>query len=268
MTVENRTVFNPLLARIMLRTSRIQPVNASVSAEAAKRPIYKRVGEYVRQQKEELKSIKHPHLPKISFDSKVGYFAPKTWAFWRSLIACFFIFAIVGHWLEIPYCLFMDHFFGIVDDGYPVWSDPWYHPYWIYGIGAVIVTLLVEPLKEWIVVRRKTLWGALLQTFAMVTLIAMLTELIMGWLVNQPDAAGNYPFWDNSQLPLNVFGQAWLVNDAVIGFIAVLYVWILYPLVCEGFQKLSVRFANKAFVVVVIGFAACCTASYVQLALT
>lgn len=225
-----------------------------------------RIHAYLEHRKRELRVARKPHLHRISKEDEIGYFAPHTWAFWRALITCFFAFALVGHWLEIPYCLFMNHFFGIVDADYPVWSDPWFHPYWIYGIGAVIVTLLVEPVKEWIVLKRKTLAGALLQTFVMVTLIAMLTELIMGLLVNQPDATGRYPFWDNSQLPLNVLGQAWLVNDAVIGFLAVIYVWVLWPLVCEGFQKLRPSVANKVFAGIVIAFSVCCTASYIQLA--
>ena len=29
----------------------------------------------------------------------------------------------------------------------------------------------------------------------------------MGFLLNQPDAAGNYPLWDNSQLPGNILGR-------------------------------------------------------------
>ncbi|MCI9130227.1 MAG: putative ABC transporter permease [Eggerthellaceae bacterium] len=261
MQADNSSVRTSLLSKVMLRRSCSPAMSGS-----AKVPVHKRVGDHVRKQKEQLKTAKRPHLPRLTLESEVGYFTPKTWAFWRSLIVCFCVFAIVGHWLEIPYCLFMDSAFGIVDGDYAVWTDPWYHPYWIYGIGAVIVTLLVEPLKEWIVVRRKTLWGALLQTFIMVTLIAMLTELIMGWLVNQPDEFGKYPFWDNSQLPLNVFGQAWLVNDMVIGAIAVAYVWLLYPLICEGFQRLRPKHANVAFAIIMAAFAACCITSYVQLA--
>ncbi len=198
---------------------------------------------------------------------EIGYFAPKTWAFWRSVITCFCLFSIVGHWLEIPYCTFMHSCFGIVEADYAVWTDPWYHPYWIYGIGAVIVTLLIEPLKEWTVSRRKTLVGAILETFVLLVIISMLTELIMGWLVNQPDEFGDYPFWNNSELPLNIFGQAWLVNDIVIGVVATLYVWVLYPLICEGYMALRPKTANIVFAILMVAFAACCTISYIQLAL-
>ena len=206
-----------------------------------------------------------PRLHRLTKSDEVGYFAPKTWGFWRCLIVSFCIFSIAGHWLEIPYCLFMDRFFGIVSDGYAVWTDPWYHPYWVYGIGAVVMTLIIEPLKEVIVLRRKTLWGALIETFVLAVILSMFMELIIGLLVNQPDASGEYPYWDNSQMPLNIFGQAWLVNDIVIGFIAVIYVWALFPLICEGFSFLRPNIANGVFVFIVVGFAICCTVSYLQL---
>ncbi len=262
MPAEERTAERPTLSKT-IATMRTPHPSLTMRAKCAA----SHLRAAMRERKEELRARRKPHLRRITKRDEVGYFAPKTWQFWRALITSFCIFTIVGHWLEIPYCTFMDSMFGIVDADYPVWSDPWYHPYWIYGIGAVIVTLLVEPVKEWIVLKRKTLAGALVQTFIIVTVIAMLTELIMGWLVNQPDATGRYPFWDNSQLPLNVFGQAWLVNDMVIGLVAVIYVWLLWPLICEGFQKLRPRVANGVFACIVVGFAACCTASYIQLAL-
>ena len=90
----------------------------------------------------------------------------------------------------------------------------------------------------------------------------------MGWLINQPDpTTGEYPFGDNSQLPGNVFGQAWLVNDFFIGLAAMIYVWVIFPLVCEGFSRLSPKAANVAFALIIVGFAACVTASYLELKL-
>ena len=199
---------------------------------------------------------------------EIGYFAPRTWDFWRALIVCFCLCCILGHWLEMPYCWLMDRLFGIVADDYAVWTDPWYHPYWVYGFGAVFMTLLIEPLKERLILHRKTLWGAFLESLVIAILAAMVLELVMGWLINQPDPmTGEYPFWDNSQLPLNIFGQAWLVNDFFIGLVAMIYVWVIFPLVCEGFSRLSPKAANVAFALIIIGFAACVTASYLELKL-
>jgi len=195
-----------------------------------------------------------------------GYFAPHTWAFWRGLIVCFCVFSLVGHLLEFPYCTFMGNF-GIVSTGYALWTDPWFHPYWVYGIGAVVMTLALEPFKESLFRRCKTVGGALLVTFVVMVILAMLMELLIGELVNQPDAAGVYPYWDNSRLPLNIAGQAWLVNDLAIGAAAMLYLWVLYPLICEGFARLSPRAANIVFGVIVAVFAGCCIASYSILSL-
>ena len=48
----------------------------------------------------------------------------------------------------------------------------------------------------------------------------------------------------------------------MIGLVAVLYIWVLYPLICAGFRSLSPRTANIVFAAVLVVFAACCIASY------
>lgn len=205
---------------------------------------------------------------KLSAKDEVGYFKPKTWAFWRSLITSFCILCILGHWLEGGYCLIMNSLFGIVEPDYAIWIDPWYHPYWVYGFGAIFMTLFIEPLKESFILKRKTLWGALLQTFVITVILSMLMELIFGLLINQPDEFGEYPYWDNSELPLNILGQAWLVNDFFIGFGAVVYVWLVYPLICEMFIHCKKpKNANILFGIIVGVFVLCCIASYTQLIL-
>lgn len=59
-----------------------------------------------------------------------------TWPFWRNLAVYFCVFSLVGHWLEIIYCTFMD-LFGIVDEDSLVWDDPFY-PFLVYGVGCVV----------------------------------------------------------------------------------------------------------------------------------
>lgn len=207
------------------------------------------------------------HVHRIKKIYETGYFRPKTWRFWRSLIACFCIFTIVGHWLELVYCLFMNHFFGIVADDYAIWIDPWYHPYWVYGVGILFMTFFIEPFKEYVLTKRKNMWSAVLITFVFAVVIAAVLECVIGFIVNQPNEFGKYPFWDNSQLPLNIFGQAWLVNDLVMGFMTMFYVWIFYPLICYIFERLSPKSANILLGVIVMVFAGCCIASYTELIL-
>ena len=172
---------------------------------------------------------------------------------------------VAGHVLESLYCKVMDKCFGIIDDSYAVTFDPWYHPYWVYGFGGLAMTLIFEPLKEGIIARHRSMPGAVLETYAIAVLASMGMELGFGLLVNQPDENGNYPYWDNSKLPLNVFKQAWLVNDLVMGAVTVVRAWLTYPLFCKGMSRLSERTANAAFAATVGVFAAACTSSYGKL---
>lgn len=172
-----------------------------------------------------------------------GRIAALTWEFWRCMVVCFCVFAWVGHWLEIPYCSFMSQF-GIVDENYAVWHEPWFTPYWVYGIGAVAMTFVLEPFKDAIVNRRKTKAGAVLETFVYAVVIAAVLETVIGLIINQPDEFGVYPYWDNSVLPLNILGQGWLVNDIVIAVMAMLYLWVFYPIIDKGLLKMPQWLAN------------------------
>ena len=192
-------------------------------------------------------------------------FAPKTWAFWRNNIMCFCVNNVLGHCLESLYCKIMDKCFGLIDDSYAVKFDPWYHPYWVYGLGGEAMTFIFEPIKESILRRHRSLSGAMLETYAIAVLAAMGMELGFGLLVNRPDEDGNYPYWDNSKLPLNIFKQAWLVNDLVIGAVAVVHVWLAYPLLCKVMSKLNERAANAVFAATVGAFAVACVSSYTRL---
>ncbi len=157
--------------------------------------------------------------------------------------------------------------FGIVEDDYVVLTDPWFHPYWVYGFGAVFMSLAFEPLKEKIMRDCKTTWGAVLETFVIAVFLSLFMELAFGLMFNQPDATGEYPYWDNSELPLNILGQAWLVNDIFIGLAATLYLWIFYPLICSFVSHFGEKTANILFVIVVLIFGICCLISYLQLQL-
>ena len=198
----------------------------------------------------------------ISEADEFRYFTPSTWFFWRGVIINFCIFCLVGHWLEIPYCMFMDWAFHVVADDYDVWTAPLWVPYWVYGFGSVIITLVLYPLKIHILEQRKSLIGAVVQFFIAAVAICALLELVIGLMINQPDATGKYPFWDNSILPLNIFGQAWLVNDAILGLVASFYVFIIFPFTQRAFSLLKPRTNNRIFVFTVVFFLIVCVLSY------
>ncbi len=192
-----------------------------------------------------------------------GFYHLFRWDFWRSLFVNFYLFNILGHWAEIPYCTFMDTFFGIVDENYELWTDPWFKPYWVYGSGVVVMTLVIEPLKEYMMKRHKSVWAPALETFAIATALAAVMETAFGFICNQPDENGVYPFWDNSQLPGNILGQGWIVNDLVMGVMCVIYVWLAYPLVSIGLEKLGEKRANILFLAASAAFALATVLSYV-----
>ena len=198
----------------------------------------------------------------LTKEDETGYFEPKTWAFWRGIIMYFFLFSVVGHWMEIPYCLSMDALFGIVDADYAIFLDPLYVPYWVYGAGAAAITILLLPLKIRLVGKRKTMWGAALEFFVMAVVLCAALECIMGWIINQPDQFGEYPYWDNSQLPFNILQQAWLVNDIFLGLVTLGYVWFVFPF-CQKFCKLiGDKAANGLFWAVIAFFVIICVLSY------
>lgn len=172
-----------------------------------------------------------------------GRYQILTLEWWRTLFACFCIFCWVGHWLEIPYCLFMSQF-GIVDPNYSAFVEPLYTPYWVYGIGAVAMTLFIEPFREDVIAKRRTRWGAVLEVFAYTVILAAILETVIGLIINQPNHLGEFPYWDNSGLPLNILGQGWLVNDLVIGITAIVYLWVLYPLVDRWLRSMRPWLAN------------------------
>lgn len=181
-------------------------------------------------------------------------------SFWRNLAVYFCVFSVVGHWMEIAYCLFMDQF-SIVDDESLVWGDPFY-PFLVYGVGVAVCAIALVPLREHLLERRRTLWGASVQFFLITVGVCLVMELGMGLMLNQPDAMGTYPLWDNSDLPLNVLGQAWLVNDLALGAVAMLYVWVVYPFSERMLAKVPPRMMNAAAFVIVTAFIVLCIVKF------
>ena len=84
----------------------------------------------------------------------------------------------------------------------------------------------------------------------------------MGFLLNQPDAAGNYPLWDDSQLPGNLLGQALIVNGIGLGAVAMLNTWVIYPLCQKALAKVPIRVVRPIAAIVVVGFVVLCVVKF------
>lgn len=199
-------------------------------------------------------------MPLLTKEDELHGYAPDAWAFWRNLALYFCLFSILGHWLEIAYCSFMN-LFGIVDADSLVWADPLY-PFLVYGIGATVCSLVLVPLKTRLVERCPKLFDAGVRFYFITVLVCMLMELAMGFLLNQPNAAGEYPLWDNSELPFNILKQAWLVNDLALGAVAMLYTWVIYPLCQKILANIPLRIMNPLTLVILIGFILLCIVKF------
>lgn len=176
-----------------------------------------------------------------------SFFEPKTWFFWRGVALMVFLCSIFGHWLEIPYCFAMHELFGIVEPDYAVWSDSLWTPYWVYGAGAGILTFTMLPLKIKLVKKCKNLFIAVLAFLSIGVVACAAMECIMGWICNQPNELGEYPYWNNSVLPGNIFGQAWIVNDIALSFVSLGYVWLIYPIGQKILKAIGEKKANVVF---------------------
>ena len=189
----------------------------------------------------------------------------RTLGFWRDLVFAFCIFSVIGHWMEVPYCLFMDACFGIVPDDSLVYKDLMY-PFLIYGIGACVCSIALVPLKNWLLERFSKPYMALLAFYVLAVIICLDMELAMGLLLNRPDEFGVYPLWDNSYLPGNIFKQAWIVNDILLGAIATLYTWLLWPLLRFVVSKLPQHLCWIIMWVVLVLFILLCIIKFSSIA--
>lgn len=187
----------------------------------------------------------------------------KEFDFWRNAAVHFSLCSLVGHWLEIPWCIFCLQF-GIYDEDSLVWGDPFY-PFMVYGVGALVCAILLTPVKDWMISRRKTIFGASAEFYVVCVLVAMAMEVGMGLILNQPNAAGEYPLWDNSVLPLNILNQAWLPNDLLLGACALLYTWIFYPMFEFFMSQPKQRTMNIISVLIVVGFIALCIVEFAEI---
>ena len=180
--------------------------------------------------------------------------------FWRNLALYFCVLSVIGHWIEIPYCLFMDQF-GIVDPESLVWDDPFY-PFLVYGVGATVCSVALVPVRDELRSRCKGRFSAVTSFFVIATVACMLMELVMGFMLNQPNAQGVYPLWDNSELPLNVLGQAWLVNDLTLGAVATLYTWVVYPAAERALDRIRPQSLDRIAALIVAGFVVLCAVKF------
>ena len=154
-----------------------------------------------------------------------------TWPFWRSMIVLFCVASLLGHLIEWPYCAAGAAFFNSVSWSDEVLANP-FKPFMVYGIGIVACSVLLVPLKDGLRACFDKPWKALLTFYILGVFLGMGMELAQGFTQNQPDANGVYPLWDVHDYPGNILGQAWIVNDLLLGAVFTVAAWHICPM-CE-----------------------------------
>ena len=173
------------------------------------------------------------------------FIAKKGWPKWRNLIMYYCIFSVLGHWMELGFCMLIRA--GVVAGEYDpsntmLWRDLLF-PFAMEGIAVVICALWLYPLKNWLVSKINVRFVPLFLSFVINGAVCTLMELIGGLLVN-----ADHSLWDYSDMFCNFMGQICLQNAVGFGLACTLIVWIVYPAMERAIARIPGDVMNVAFV--------------------
>lgn len=150
----------------------------------------------------------------------------RTVRFWQEIFLYFFVFSIIGHYIESIWgCVKL-----FINGGY-LW-----HPSRItiipsgppYGFGVVAMILLVVPL-----IKKYKL--SPLAVFIVNIFITGAIELVCGLIL---ESLGGGRYWNYTTLPLNVAGYVWIGSAASFSLIATPFIYYIYPFCQKSLAKL------------------------------
>lgn len=184
-----------------------------------------------------------------------------TGRFWYNMLIYFCVFSVVGHaCIEWPYCWFGATFLDTLEPTAEVLTNP-FKPFFVYGFAMIFIGAFTDPLKDALRERCNKRWQSLLIFYILAVFMGMAGELIQGFLQNQP-VNGVYPLWDVHNLPGNILGQAWIVNDIGFGFVITLATWVIYP-ACEKLMSALTGRAARINALIILGlFIPLCLVTY------
>ena len=161
---------------------------------------------------------------------------PKSAAFWMRLLIYFFIFSIMGHWMEMGVQILVINglFPGTVASPDSLtWRDNM-NLFFIYGIAVAFCGLVLYPVYLKLRERFPHQWQALLASFLFNTLFCVAAELILGFLFN-----ADYSAWDYRDQFMNFQGQICLLYTLAFGIMASIITWCVYPMLENKFSNLN-----------------------------
>lgn len=173
------------------------------------------------------------------------YIAKKGWPRWRNLILYYCVFSVLGHWMELGFCMLIRA--GLVAGEYDptntmLWRDLLF-PFPMEGIAVVICALWLYPFKNWLIEKIKVPFVPLFISFLVNGLLCSVLELVGGLLANP-----NHELWDYSNMPFNFMGQVCLQNAIGFGLACTLIAWVVYPALERAIAHVPNDIMNVVFV--------------------
>lgn len=141
----------------------------------------------------------------------------RTLAFWRNLLFYFLFFSYVGHYIEMAWT-WAGHLILKTDLAHNILANP-FEPYTIYGAGAVLCILLVEPIA-------KKFKDNIFATFAAGTIICGGLELVSSIVLTM--RYGHNPYWNYDDRMFNLGGHICLGNCLAFGLLATVFLRLIY----------------------------------------
>ncbi len=177
----------------------------------------------------------------------------------RKLGLYFMGFSLLGHWVEILFCLGIKH--GIFKGGYDrsnhmLW-DQWLYPFPAEGTATVLADLVLSPAKGAIqqfgsaLANAGRIPGALATplslgaSFFLNQVVCTSVDFCTGMVANR-----NYELWDYRDMRFHFKGQVCLQNSLFYSIIATWGVWQLLP----ALEKLMGRASGTALDGILVGF--------------
>ena len=189
-----------------------------------------------------------------------GPLVPKPWYPQARKLGLYFMgFSLLGHWVEMLFCLGIKH--GIFKGGYDrsnhmLW-DQWLYPFPAEGTAAVLADLALSPAKESI----QGAIGAHADAGRIPTAMATPLALAASFFLNQAVCTSvdygtgmvanrNYELWDYRDMRFNFQGQVCLQNSLFYSIIATWGVWQLLP----ALERLIDRTSDNVLDGILVGF--------------
>ena len=176
---------------------------------------------------------------------------PKSLDFWLRLLIYFFVFSVVGHWMEMGVQVLVVHgiFPGTVAEPDSLtWKDH-FGPFCIYGIAFAICGLALYPIYMKMREKFPHDWQAFVGSYLVNALFCALAELVLGMLFNT-----DYSAWDYRDQFLNYKGQVCLLYTVCFGVMSSLIVWVVYPFLERQFSYVGKDAFRVIFVISAVLF--------------